>query len=302
MKKYRHTWMLLVLLIGAGTLAACDDDGSGPSPPITLTSQAKIALDESLQDAYRTYYTYAVVTDDYGTVAPFTSIVATELAYIDTLRNLYQSRGLTPPASIWSDSNVPRFASLQQACMAAEDAEVATQLMFERHLQLMLPNDVTQAFQNQRTTARDHHRLAFRNCAGGMIGPVDQKVQASMEEAIQDEYHAFYTYSRVLADLGNIAPFPNIRAAEWMHVGALANLYVKRGLTVPTSNWNLTNVPHFTTLVSACDAGVIGETDNVAMYDGFLALALPEDVQRVFENLRAASLYRHLPAFQACAG
>ncbi|HEX6133528.1 MAG TPA: hypothetical protein VFZ24_06180 [Longimicrobiales bacterium] len=302
MRKYRHAWMLLVLLIGAGTLAACDDDGGGPTPPVTLTTQAKLALDESLQDAYRTYYTYVVVTDDFGAVAPFTSIVATELDYIDTLRDLYQSRGVTPPASIWSESNVPRFANLQQACMAAEDGEVATQLMFERHLQLTLPNDVTQTFQNQRTTARNQHRLAFRNCAGGVIGPVGQTVEASMAEAIQDEYRAFYTYTRVLADLGNVAPFTNIRDAEWMHVGALANLYVKRDLTVPASTWNSGNVPAYATVQAACAAAVDAEIDLVIMYDRLLLQSLPADVERVFENVREASLENHLPAFQQCAG
>jgi hypothetical protein len=46
---------------------------------------------------------------------------------------------------------------------------------------------------------------------------------------------------------------------------------------------------------------VAAEIANVAMYDGFLLLDLPDDVRTVFGNLRSASLDQHLPTFEKCS-
>jgi hypothetical protein len=301
MRKNRYAWVLLGLLAATGAIA-CDDDPDPVDPIVPLTEQVTAALDDAIQDSYRTYYTYTVVLEDMGQAMPFTSIMAAEQAFRETLASLYAAHGATPPASMWNAGNVPRFASMQEACMAAEEGEVATRLMFDRLLGINLPNDIRQSFENMRATARNTHRMAFRQCAGGTVTPLTPLVNEAVAEAIQDEYRAFYTYGRVLDDLGTVAPFVRIRDAEWQHVGALANLYVKRDLTVPTSTWTLDNVPRYNTLQAACAAGVEGEIDNVEMYDRLLLQDVPVDVVRVFENLRAASLENHLPAFESCAG
>lgn len=301
----RGAFPMVALLAAAGFLAACNDDGNGvgPTPPVVpLTTEVRAALDDALQDAYRTFYTYDAVLDELGAVAPFSTIVATEQSYTTTLAALYAGRNATPPASAWSGGNVPRFTNLQQACMAAEESEVATELMFERLLRLNLPSDIRAAFETLRATARTTHRLQFRNCVGGTIAPINATIEGSIAEALQDEYQRFFTYGRVLIDLGNVAPFPNIRDAEWLHVGAAANLFVKRGLTAPASAWTLDNIVRYGTVQAACAASVEEEVDNVLMYDRLLLQSLPTDVERVFENLREASLEHHLPAFQQCAG
>ncbi|MEZ4416556.1 MAG: DUF2202 domain-containing protein [Gemmatimonadota bacterium] len=131
--------------------------------------------------------------------------------------------------------------------------------------------------------------------------PLTADVMAVLEEAIQDEYRAENIYLRVLADHGDVIPFRNIVYAEERHSQALGWLFVSRGLAVPLSDWDLGNVPTFGTVAEACAAGVIAEQENIAMYDDFLAETLPADVRTVFTNNRAASLDRHLPAFQACS-
>jgi rubrerythrin len=304
-RAFRRGIIPLVALFAAGAIAACGDDdgGVGPTPtPTPLTDISNAALEEAFQDAYRTYYTYQVATSDFGNTAPFSSITNTELSYTNTLSDLYRSRGATPPASQWNAANVPRFQSLQQACIAAEEGEVATGMMFDRLLRLNLPDDLRQVFTNLRLTAREQHRLAFRNCAGGTIGPVSAELAAGMAEALQDEFHAYYTYQRVIDDIGSLAPFVAIHDAEWLHIGAASNLFVKRDMTVPASTWTLDNVPRFANLQAACAGGVDAEIENVMMYDRLLLQNLPADVERVFENLREASLERHLPAFEQCAG
>jgi hypothetical protein len=134
------------------------------------------------------------------------------------------------------------------------------------------------------------------------IQPATTEVLSAMENAIQDEYHAEATYSRILTDLGNAWPFTNIVRAERRHIEAAAGLFTNRGLEVPASRWNLDNVDRFDSIGEACIAAAQAERDNVRLYDTFLQMELPTDVRNVFTNNRAASLEAHLPAFEACAG
>jgi len=128
------------------------------------------------------------------------------------------------------------------------------------------------------------------------------EVTAAMAEAIQDEYHAEHTYEGVLDDFGNVLPFFNIVNAEERHSSVIARLYQNRGLAVPETQWSLDNVPRFRSVQRACDVAAQAEIANIGMYDRLLALTLPNDVENVFRNNRAASLQNHLPAFQACPG
>ena len=117
----------------------------------------------------------------------------------------------------------------------------------------------------------------------------------------QDEFRAHFTYARVLTDLGGITPFTNTVLSEGQHIAAVSGLFTSRGLEVPSSDWNTNNVPAYLTRAEACAAAVMGEEENVAIYDGLLALELPGDVRSVFTSLRATSLDNHAVAFAECA-
>ena len=144
-------------------------------------------------------------------------------------------------------------------------------------------------------------------CAGTPTGtdvhvPSDPELLQALTEAIQDEYHAEEVYLGVIHDFGEVLPFANILGAEERHSSAIARLFQSRGWAVPVSEWTQENVAHFDSVEEACRVGVTAEVANIAVYDRLFAeLALPVDVQRVFESNRAASLERHLPAFQRCA-
>ena len=133
--------------------------------------------------------------------------------------------------------------------------------------------------------------------------PPDAAVVTMMTTAIQDEFHAFYTYTRVNADLGDPKPFVSIVNAEDQHVNALAKQFTKYGLDVPTSVWDLDNVPTFANLKDACTGGVLAENENIAMYESFFdgGVTLPDEVAKVFDKLMRASADNHLPSFERCA-
>ncbi len=132
--------------------------------------------------------------------------------------------------------------------------------------------------------------------------PVDVALLTILNADIQDEYRSEAIYRAVLLDLGpETRPFANVVWAEQQHARAVAGLFTERGLAVPASQWSAANVPRFATLREACAAGVENERANVALYDSQLGASLPEDVLRVIQNNRAASLVNHLPAFQRCS-
>jgi hypothetical protein len=127
------------------------------------------------------------------------------------------------------------------------------------------------------------------------------EVRAALERSLQDEYRAETTYQGVIEDLGSLAPFVNVLSAEQRHSVSIADLFARRGLTPPANSWTLATVPHFTSIPVACGAAATAERGNVAMYDELLRLTLPGDVRQVFETVRVATLYNHLPAFDRCS-
>jgi hypothetical protein len=138
------------------------------------------------------------------------------------------------------------------------------------------------------------------------VAPEAQEVQAdavlaAMVEAIQDEYRAELIYERVMGDFGPVRPFSNIINAEVRHSESLAGLFATRGLPVPESQWEASQIPGFSTLTEACRAGVTAEIENAEIYDKYMDLDLPTDVRTVFENNRRASIENHLRAFQRCS-
>ena len=121
-----------------------------------------------------------------------------------------------------------------------------------------------------------------------------------LHEALDDEYQAWTTYEQVIADFGPIRPFVNIRDAEARHIEALAGLFARYGLPLPTNPWP-DRVPRYPSVQAACEAGVASEIANDAMYERLLAATQRPDIAAVLSNLQRASRQRHLPAFQRCA-
>jgi rubrerythrin len=132
--------------------------------------------------------------------------------------------------------------------------------------------------------------------------PLSDRSRAAIAEALQDELRGEAFYARVLKHHGDVRPFSNVVLAERRHAAFLADLLEARGLPVPELEATAEPAAH-ASVKEACSAAVEFETQNVAIYDRLLALGpLPGDVKRVFEHNRMASLDRHKPAFERCAG
>ncbi|MDZ7591807.1 MAG: hypothetical protein U5L05_14255 [Rubrivivax sp.] len=125
------------------------------------------------------------------------------------------------------------------------------------------------------------------------------EVQA-LQEALDDEYHAWANYDQVISDFGPVRPFVQVRDAEARHALALSDLFVRYGLPVPANSWRGRAARH-ASLQDACKAAVAAEVANAEMYERLLGAVQRPDIQAVLHNLQQASQQRHLQAFQRCA-
>lgn len=125
-------------------------------------------------------------------------------------------------------------------------------------------------------------------------------VKIALNEAIQDEYKAMLFYQKTIDKFGQVMSYINIVDAEVKHQESLAKLFQNYGLDVPASQWKDAEITTFSSVQASCANCYQAEIDNIALYDKYLSLDLTADVRKVFENNRAASLNKHLPAFANC--
>jgi hypothetical protein len=131
------------------------------------------------------------------------------------------------------------------------------------------------------------------------MNPLTEAEIHALNEALNDEYHAWATYDQVIADFGEARPFSNIREAEARHIKALCTLFARYGLSVPENPWP-GKVARYASLQAACEAGVAAEIANGEMYERLLGATRCPDILTVLRNLQDASQQRHLAAFQRC--
>ncbi|MBP6097264.1 MAG: hypothetical protein KBF58_02435 [Methyloversatilis sp.] len=122
----------------------------------------------------------------------------------------------------------------------------------------------------------------------------------ALNEALDDEYHAWVAYDQVIADFGEMPPFSNIRDAEARHIDALRAPFLHCGLAIPENRWP-GKVTRHESLQAACNAGVAAEFRNGDMYRRLLGMTARPDILIVLHNLQQASQEQHLPAFERCA-
>jgi hypothetical protein len=136
----------------------------------------------------------------------------------------------------------------------------------------------------------------------GPVGPDPTYVGLALTLALQEEYGAENLYRGVLLQFGaDTMPFAVIADSEARHVEALKLLFTRRP-QMPLPPQPSANKTAFGSIPEACAAGVTAEQKDADFYTWYLQQTdLPQDVRNVFTNLQAASLYNHLPAFEACA-
>jgi len=131
----------------------------------------------------------------------------------------------------------------------------------------------------------------------GEATAVNAATAEALRETLQDERRAQVFYTQVMARHGRVAPFVNIIHAEERHEAVITSLMKRHDVAVPPAG--TPNVPAVPDSLAECNrAAAQLERENIEMYDRLLAGITEPDIRAAFENLRAASLNNHLPAFE----
>jgi hypothetical protein len=132
--------------------------------------------------------------------------------------------------------------------------------------------------------------------------PLTDEIAAAMTAGWLDEVHAQAAYAGLIDQFGEVIPFVQLQRAEAQHQAAWERQFERFGLALPEAP-AVTPLPAYASVAEACAAAVTIEQDNIGLYDDMLAAfeGYPT-LTRVVTALRDASLNRHLPALEACAG
>lgn len=76
---------------------------------LSLDEGERRALEEALDDEYKSHATYAQVIRDFGPIRPFINIVNAEARHVSALLAIFERYGLSAPATRWSEAVSPFF-------------------------------------------------------------------------------------------------------------------------------------------------------------------------------------------------
>jgi len=125
---------------------------------------------EALDDEYMAYATYDQVIEDFGPIKPFINIREAEGRHITALLGLFKRYDLPIPDNTWP-GRVDHYASVEAACKAGVEAEIANGEMYDRLIGNARKNDIITVLRNLQAASQQRHLPAFQRCvergAGG---------------------------------------------------------------------------------------------------------------------------------------
>jgi hypothetical protein len=130
-----------------------------------LSQQAKEALIEAINDEYKARALYEKTIEKFGFVRPFSMIIRAEEQHISSLKSLFDKYGLEIPKDDWTNK-VSVEKTIQQACQAGVDAEIANAKLYQDKLLPMVSDyeDIKLVFNHLMNASQEKHLVAFERC------------------------------------------------------------------------------------------------------------------------------------------
>lgn len=134
-------------------------------PAGNLSSQAKEALVEAINDEYKAHALYEKTIEKFGLIKPFSMIIRAEEQHISSLKSLFDKYGLEIPKDEWA-GKVSVEKTLQQVCQSGVDAEIANAKLYKNRLLPMISEyeDIELVFNNLMNASQEKHLVAFEKC------------------------------------------------------------------------------------------------------------------------------------------
>jgi len=118
-------------------------------------------LTYSIQDEFLARAEYELIMEEYGSIRPFTNIMAAEQRHIEWVTELFEAYGYTVPEDT-ARQHVVLPDDLKSSFETGVQAEIDNIAMYETFLREDLPDDVRDLFERLKQASENHLR-AFRN-------------------------------------------------------------------------------------------------------------------------------------------
>lgn len=148
---------------GNGYGRGSGNGGGQGSGYIPLDDDEIEALHLALDDEYHAYAVYQAVISDFGEVIPFVEIVESEARHIEALLKQFNKNGITAPENPWL-GQVSSFDSIQDACKAGVEAELANIALYEKLFSMVDDPGLIQVFTNLSRASQESHLPEFQSC------------------------------------------------------------------------------------------------------------------------------------------
>jgi len=166
MKRFGMKIMVLVVALStAGVAGAFADVASADFGARGAEGKSGLTIEQMLtyaiQDEYLARAEYELIIEEYGSIRPFTNIVAAEQRHIEWVTELLDEYGYSLPENT-ARMYVVLPEDLKSSFETGVQAEIDNISMYESFLQSDLPDDVRDLFE-QLKRASENHLRAFRN-------------------------------------------------------------------------------------------------------------------------------------------
>jgi len=107
---------------------------------------------------------YDQVITDFGEIAPFVQIQQAEAQHAAAVERLFDRYDLPLPKNEWADVAFDSFESVEAACAAGIEAEVANADIYTQAIANTDKRDLTNVFKNLQRASLESHLPAFKAC------------------------------------------------------------------------------------------------------------------------------------------
>lgn len=120
----------------------------------------------ALNDEYMAWATYDQINKDFNNPRPFINIQKSEDRHAERLKGLFKTYKIPVPENKWI-GETPKYKSVQEACKAGIDAEIANAELYDKLFKSTERKDILLVYKNLKRASQENHLPAFKRCSEG---------------------------------------------------------------------------------------------------------------------------------------